>query len=45
MAADFGDKLIVMLEIPTVAVATLLVPPMPLQVNEYVEFVVMAPVP
>jgi hypothetical protein len=29
----------------TVAVAGTLVPPTPLQVNEYVEFVVMAPVP
>jgi hypothetical protein len=43
MAAYFGDK-VALLEIPTVAVATLLVPPAPLQVNEYVEFAVMAPV-
>ena len=34
MAAKFGDRLIEMLDIPTAAMAALLVPPAPLQVSE-----------
>jgi hypothetical protein len=39
-----GETLIVPLEIVTAAVATLLVPPAPVQVNEYDEVAVRAPV-
>ncbi|MGC2032510.1 MAG: hypothetical protein WA642_21010 [Steroidobacteraceae bacterium] len=34
IAAVLGDKLIALLETPTATVATLLVPPGPVQVNE-----------
>jgi hypothetical protein len=43
-AAVLGDTLIVVLEIATVAVAGVLVPPAPLQVREYDVFEVRAPV-
>jgi hypothetical protein len=43
-AAIFGEIATAPLEIVTVAVATLLVPPAPLQLNEYAVVVVSAPV-
>ena len=44
IAAVFGDRLMVTLETVTAAVTVALVPPAPLQVSEYDEFAVMAPV-